>query len=111
MGKRVLVTSMKDPALSVLRNQLPAEIKTLAISLLSTEQDGMKNFEHAIEKIASNVQSINKSDKKKKIRILETKINKLHRTLSGIDRKIIELGRTNLTSIKISGRNSTRRSG
>ncbi|MGB0601262.1 MAG: AAA domain-containing protein, partial [Flavobacteriaceae bacterium] len=103
MGKRVLVTSMKDPALSVLRNQLPAEIRTLAISLLSTEQDGMKNFEHAIEKIASNVQSINKSDEKKKIRILETKINKLHRTLSGIDRKIIELGRTNLTSIKISG--------
>src|SRR6185503_6664310 len=37
-GKRVLVTSMKDPALAVLQDQLPDEIRPLAISLLSSEQ-------------------------------------------------------------------------
>ena len=60
-GKRVLVTSMKDPALAVLRDQLPDDIRPLAISLLSTELDGMKQFEHAIHKIASEVQSIDRT--------------------------------------------------
>ncbi len=60
-GKRVLVTSMKDPALAVLREQLPDDIRPLAISLLSTELNGMKQFEHAIHKIASEVQSIDRT--------------------------------------------------
>ena len=44
LGKRVLVTSMKDPALAVLHEKLPKEIRPLAISLLTSEQDGMKQF-------------------------------------------------------------------
>ena len=48
-GKRVLVTSMKDRALAVLQEHLPAEIRPLAISLLTSEQEGMKQFEHAIQ--------------------------------------------------------------
>ena len=59
-GKRVLVTSMKDPALAVLQEQLPAEIRPLAISLLTSEQEGMRQFEHAIHKIASEVQSLDR---------------------------------------------------
>jgi hypothetical protein len=50
-GKRVLVTSMKDPALVVLQKHLPPEIRPLAISLLTSEQDGMKQFEHAIPRL------------------------------------------------------------
>ena len=57
-GRRVLVTSMKDPALAVLREQLPEEIRPLAISLLASEQEGMKQFEHSIHRIASEVQSV-----------------------------------------------------
>ena len=60
-GKRVLVTSMKDPALAVLQEQLPEEIRPLAISLLTSEQEGMKQFEHAIQKIASEVQGLDRS--------------------------------------------------
>ena len=37
-GKRVLVTSMKDPALAVLQEKLPEVIRPLAISLLSSLQ-------------------------------------------------------------------------
>ena len=60
-GQRVLVTSMKDPALGVLQAQLPEEIRPLAISLLTSEQDGMKQFEHAIHKIASGLQALNRA--------------------------------------------------
>jgi hypothetical protein len=70
-GKRVLVTSMKDPALAVLQAQLPEEIRSLAISLLTSEQDGMKQFEHAIQKIASGVQGLDRSSTGTKIRHIE----------------------------------------
>src|SRR4029453_18863828 len=52
-GRRVLVTSMKDPALAVLRDHLPEEIRPLAIALLASEQEGMQQFEQSIHKIAS----------------------------------------------------------
>ena len=38
-GKRILVTSMKDPALVVLQEQLPEDIRPLAISLLTSEAE------------------------------------------------------------------------
>lgn len=60
-GKRVLVTSMKDPALAVLQEKLPADIRPLAISLLTSEAEGMKQFEYAITKIASEVQTIDRA--------------------------------------------------
>jgi len=81
-GKRVLVTSMKDPALAVLREQLPAEIRPLAISLLTTEQDGMKQFEHAIQKIASEVQGLDRRNTARAISQLEESIDALHGKLS-----------------------------
>lgn len=42
LGKRVLVTSMKEPALSVLKEKLPLDLQPLAISLLMNEQEVQK---------------------------------------------------------------------
>ncbi|MEY2394094.1 MAG: hypothetical protein QOF94_439, partial [Acidobacteriaceae bacterium] len=100
-GKRVLVTSMKDPALAVLQEQLPEEIRPLAISLLSSEQAGLKQFEHAIHKIASEVQSIDRSGTGRAIAHLEESIDALHGRLAGIDSKIGEWARQNLTKISL----------
>ena len=57
-GRRVLVTSMQEPALAVLREQLPEEIRPLAIALLASEHEGMQQFEESIQRIATGVQSI-----------------------------------------------------
>lgn len=100
-GKRVLVTSMKDPALAVLQSQLPGEIRPLAISLLSSEQDGMKQFEHAIHKIASEVQSIDRSSTARAITHLEESIDALHAKLATIDRKIGDWAKQNLAKISL----------
>jgi hypothetical protein len=100
-GKRVLVTSMKDPALAVLRDQLPAEIRPLAISLLTTEQDGMKQFEHAIHKIASEVQSLDRSATARAISQLDMSIDELHRRLSGVDWQIGDWAKKNLVRITL----------
>lgn len=100
-GKRVLVTSMKDPALAVLQEQLPEEIRPLAISLLTSEQDGMKQFEHAIQKIASEVQGLDRSNTARVINHLEESIDALHGKLASIDRKIGEWAKRNLAKLTL----------
>ncbi len=100
-GKRVLVTSMKDPALAVLQEQLPEEIRPLAISLLTSEQEGMKQFEHAIHKIASEVQGLDRGNTTREISHLEESIDALHGKLAGIDRKIGEWAKRNLAKVTL----------
>lgn len=102
-GKRVLVTSMKDPALGVLSDQLPDEIKPLAISLLTSEQEGLKKFEHSILKIASEVQSIDRTATAKEIRHLEGSIDALHGQLARVDWDISSWAKKNINKISIDG--------
>jgi hypothetical protein len=100
-GKRVLVTSMKDPALAVLQDQLPKEIRPLAISLLTSEQEGMRQFEHAIQKIASDIQGLDRTATARAIRHLEESVDMLHGKLAAIDRKTGEWASRNLTKITL----------
>ena len=98
-GKRVLVTSMKDAALGVLQQQLPEEIRPLAISLLTSEQEGMKQFEHAINKIASEIQSLDRKNTARAIGHLEESIDILHGRVARIDRAIADWAKRNLAEI------------
>lgn len=102
-GKRVLVTSMKDPALAVLQEKLPAEIRPLAISLLTSEADGMKQFEYAISKIASEVQRIDRGALAREINQIEQQIDGLHGRMSVIDHKVNEWAAKNLSHIELDG--------
>lgn len=100
-GKRVLVTSMKDPALREVQEKLPDEIRPLAISLLTSEQEGMKQFEHAIHKIASEVQGLDRGSTARAINYLEESIDALHGKLASIDRKIGEWAKRNLAKVTL----------
>ncbi len=100
-GKRVLVTSMKDPALAVLREQLPDEIRPLAISLLTSEQGGMKQFEHSIKKIASEVQALDRVGTARDIKYLDEQIDASHGRLARVDHEIGEFARRNLDKITL----------
>ena len=102
-GKRVLVTSMKEPALSVLKEKLPASIQPLAISLLTNEQDGMKQFEFAISKIAQELQTINRSELEREIESEELLIDQLHAKLAWIDRSITNWAKNNIQPIHMDG--------
>jgi very-short-patch-repair endonuclease len=102
-GHRVLVTSMKEPALAVLQEQLPSEIRPLAISLLTSEQEGMKQFEYAIQKIASEVQGLDRAATARAINQLEETVDALHGKLAGIDRKVSEWAKKNLQRIRLDG--------
>ncbi|MCE1208072.1 MAG: AAA domain-containing protein, partial [Spirochaetia bacterium] len=100
-GKRVLVTSMKDPALREVQEKLPDEIRPLAISLLSSEQEGMKQFEHSIYKIASEIQGLDQFGTARDIKHLEESIDVLHGKLASIDHDIGEWAKRNLTKISL----------
>ena len=102
-GKRVLVTSMKDPALAVLQEKLPPEIRPLAISLLTSEADGMKQFEYAISKIASEVQRIDRMALAREIAQIELQIDGLHGRMSIMDHKVNEWASKNLSRINLDG--------
>ena len=98
-GKRVLVTSMKDPALREVQEKLPDEIRPLAISLLTSEQEGMKQFEHSIQKIASEVQRLDRGSTARAINHLEESIDALHGKLASIDHKIGDWAKRNLAKV------------
>src|SRR5205823_4621312 len=57
-GRRVLVTSKSEGALSVLRDQIPEGIRDLAISLLTSERQGLKQLEATVNILASKIASL-----------------------------------------------------
>src|SRR3546814_19884526 len=92
---------MKDPVLAVLQDQLPDDIRPLAISLLTSEQEGLKKFKHSILKIASEVQSLDRSATVKEIRHLDESIDALHGQLARVDWDTSSWVKKNLSRIVI----------
>jgi len=101
LGKRVLVTSMKDPALTVLQEKLPESIRPLAISLLTSEAEGMKQFEFAINKIAAEVTRIDRSVYRREIEQIDGQIDALHGRISKTDKEIANWASLNLDKVQI----------
>lgn len=101
LGKRVLVTSMKDPALSVLQEKLPESIRPLAISLLTSEAEGMKQFEFAINKIAAEVTRIDRAVYRREIEQIDGQIDALHGRIAKTDKEIANWASLNLDKVQI----------
>lgn len=103
LGRRVLVTSMKDPALAVLRDKLPPAVRPLAISLLTSEREGMKQFEHAVQRIAEEVQRLDPAATSQRIGHLAAQLDACHSQLAHIDRRIGYWGEQNLEPLELDG--------
>nr|WP_228383915.1 AAA domain-containing protein [Sphingopyxis fribergensis] len=100
-GRRVLVTSQKTPALQVLQEQLPAPIRPLAVSLLDSDREGLRQFRASVDLIAERLQGLRRSEIDSEIDTLDSRIDGLHRTLANLDRQIEELGRNALQSVML----------
>lgn len=84
-GKRVLVTSKGDTALSVLQGKLPESIRDLSVALLANEREGMKQFERSIQQIASRVASLRPDAVERNIAQLEAGLVEAHARISYLD--------------------------
>ncbi|QIX61450.1 DUF559 domain-containing protein [Hymenobacter sp. BT18] len=103
LGRRVLVTSMKDPALAVLRDKLPVTVQPLTISLLTSEREGLKQFEHAVQRIAEEVQRLDPAATNRRVEDLVTQLDACHSQLAYIDRRIGYWGQQNLQALELDG--------
>ncbi|MBT8763183.1 AAA family ATPase [Desulfohalobiaceae bacterium Ax17] len=91
-GRRVLVTSKGEPALSVLQEQIPEELRSLTISLLTNERQGMKQLESAVELLAGLVSQRSLRELKQEAESSELRVKQLKREIYQIDTQIEEWG-------------------
>ncbi|GGE92708.1 AAA family ATPase [Sphingomonas prati] len=103
LGKRVLVTSQKAPALKVLRAQLPASVRPLAVSLLDSDRDGLRQFQESVDIIAERLQRIRPAENTRQIAETDARIDLLHRGLAQVDRQVEDIGRTATATVEIDG--------
>ena len=75
-GKRVLVTSRGDAALSVLQEKIPDEVRALTVALLASDREGVRQFQASIETIQHRVSQLNP----------EVTLREIERSQSAIDR-------------------------
>ncbi len=106
-GKRVLVSSKGETALTEVIGKLPERIRPLAVGLLSNEREGMKQFEHSIQTIASTVTALNPQRSAREINRLEDQVNRLHSKISQIDSSLRAHATKHMCSYKFQGREST----
>lgn len=102
-GKRVLVTSQKAPALKVLRDKLPAAVRPLAVSLLESDRDGLKQFQESVDIIADRLHRTRPAEVARQIAALDTRIEALHRGLARIDAQVDAIGRAAMAQATVDG--------
>src|SRR6202042_101812 len=103
LGKRVLVTSRGDAALSVLRDKIPDEVRALTVGLLASDREGVRQFQAAIEAIQHQVSQLNPEITKREIIALTSVIDRAHGELVTIDRRVDEIAAAQLADIGVDG--------
>lgn len=98
-GRTVLVTSKGKPALDVLREQIPEELRDLTISLLSNEREGFKQLESAVSALANIASLTNLQDLKRDADASHQRVNALKAKLNAIDKEIHDWGIKQLNNI------------
>ena len=87
-GQRVLVASRSESALAVLKEQLPEQVRPLAIAVLSNERQGLRQVENAIREIQTVTEGTSPQKRLAAIVRIENEIKELRLRVSGIDRDL-----------------------
>lgn len=98
-GRSVLVVSKGEPALAVLRDQIPEGIRDLSISLLTSEREGLKQLEGAITFMSNDVLSKDVELLNRTCRTDEERVRQLQRRLQAIDHQMRKLAESQLAKI------------
>ena len=98
-GRRVLVVSHGEAALSVLRDQLPEQVRDLAISITTSEKEGYKQLEGAVRLLQSIVESASPNEQLRLIADLEASIIGMRGRIRDIDAEIGRLAGLQLSAV------------
>ncbi len=99
IGQRVLVVSRGEAALAVLKEQLPKEVRPLAISVLSNEREGLRQVENAIREIQGVVEGTQPQNRRNTIARLEQELSGLRKRVMEIDIELDDIATAHLTKI------------
>ena len=102
-GKRVLVTSRGETALALLQEKIPEEVRALTVALLSSDREGIRQFQGSIEAIQHRVSQINPNLLREDIKRVQSSIDRAHSELILIDHRIDEIAVQQLSSIEVDG--------
>lgn len=98
-GQRVLVVSRGEAALAVLKEQLPKEVRPLAISVLSNEREGLRQVESAIREIQGVVEGTQPQNRRATIARLEKELDGLRKRIAKIDHELDSIALAHLAKI------------
>ncbi|MFD7281823.1 AAA domain-containing protein [Streptomyces sp. NPDC059862] len=91
-GQRVLVTSARDQALTVLRDKLPPAVRDLCVLLLSSaRQDGADELERTINALTDQVAASDPDQLRDEIRRLSARREEVRGRISSLSEQVIAL--------------------
>ena len=102
-GRRILVTSKGEPALEVLQDKIPAEVRALTVALLTSDRESLRQFESAINAIQAQVSQLNPEVTRQEIERHKSQIDRAHTELAAIDRRVDDIALAQLAEIEIDG--------
>ncbi len=102
-GKRVLVTSQKDQALSVLYDMIPKNLRSLCMSVFSNARNGRKKLDRAVATVTEIVTQSQPNVLQEKIKNFEDNLDKIHKKLITTEEKLRDLSLTQFRYIKFDG--------
>lgn len=102
-GKRVLVTSKGDPALKELQSKIPEAVRALTVSLLTSDREGMRQFQGSIETIQQRVSQLNPEVVKRQLTQLHAAIEQAHSEILTVDRRVNAIAEQQLSGISVDG--------
>lgn len=100
-GRRVLVTSKGEAALTVLRDHIPEGIRDLTISLLTNENEGLQQLEQAVSILSDMATGADPRALEQQIQADQTRIIDLRALNAEIDQELIEAAGRHLTPVQV----------
>lgn len=98
-GRRVLVVSKGEPALAVLRDQIPDGVRDLTISLLSNERTSLKQLEQAVTLLADEISQVDERTISRDITDDRRRLVALDQEIGSIDGELLSLARKHLERV------------
>ena len=102
-GRRVLVTSKGEPALEVLREKIPEEVRPLTVALLTSDRESLRQSESAINTIQAKVSQLNPELTCQEIEHWRSQMDRAHAELAAIDRRVDDIALAQLAEVDIDG--------
>ncbi len=87
-GKRVLVTSQKEQALTVLREKIPESIRDLSVAVLGNSAASLAQLDQSVQAIYEHAVGLDRAPARARIGELEARLSELHREVGALRSRI-----------------------